>query len=126
MANDIPIACTLSASDYRRRLAEIAALSRDALRHVQRRGLTLDLRYAPEAVARVRQLVAGRLRPLLEGDFDLRLFAASDIVREIPTEEALTGDGRGSDLGGAVTAMAERAAAGEFVGMVLVSDGARL
>lgn len=57
MANDIPIACTLSASDYRRRLAEIAALSRDALRHVQRRGLTLDLRYAPEAVARVRQLV---------------------------------------------------------------------
>lgn len=73
---------------------------------------------------RVRQLVAGRLRPLLQGDFDLRLFAASDIVREIPSEEALTGDGRGSDLGGAVTAMAERAAAGEFVGMVLVSDGA--
>ena len=57
MANDMPIACTLSPSDYRSRLAEIAALSRDALRHVERRGLTLHLRYAPEAAARVRQLV---------------------------------------------------------------------
>ena len=57
MTNDLPIACTLSASDYRQRLAEIAALSRDALRRVEQRGLTLDLRYAPEAAARVRQLV---------------------------------------------------------------------
>ena len=73
---------------------------------------------------RARQLVAGRLRPLLEGDFDVRVFAVSDSVREIPSEDALTGNGRASDLGGAVTAMAERAAAGEFVGMVLVSDGA--
>jgi uncharacterized membrane protein len=73
---------------------------------------------------RARQLVAGRLRPLLEGDFDLRVFAVSDTLREVPSEDALTGNGRGSDLGGAVTAMTERAAAGEFVGMVLVSDGA--
>ena len=57
MASDSPIACTLSPSDYRTRLADIAALSRDALRHVERRGLTLDLRYAPEAAARVRRLV---------------------------------------------------------------------
>lgn len=57
MANDLPIACTLSASDYRSRLAEIAALSRDVLRRVERRGLSLDLRYAPEAATRVRQLV---------------------------------------------------------------------
>ena len=57
MATDTPIACTLLATDYRARLAAIAALSRDALRHVERRGLTLDLRYAPEAAARVRQLV---------------------------------------------------------------------
>jgi hypothetical protein len=57
MATEIPIACTLSATDYRARLAEIAALSREALRQVERRGLTLDLRYAPEAAARVRQLV---------------------------------------------------------------------
>ncbi len=73
---------------------------------------------------RARQLVAGRVRPLLQDDFELRLFAASDTVREIPSEDALTGDGRASDLGGTALAMAERAAAGEFVGMVLVSDGA--
>ena len=57
MAAQPPIACTLSVGDYRARLAEIAALSRDALRHVERRGLTLDLRYAPEAASRVRSLV---------------------------------------------------------------------
>jgi hypothetical protein len=57
MAKEIPIACTLSASDYRSRLTEIAALSRDALRSVDRHGLTLDLRYAPEAASRVRRLV---------------------------------------------------------------------
>lgn len=57
MAADPAIACTLSATDYRVRLAEIAALTRDALRHAERRGLTLDLRYAPEAAARVRRLV---------------------------------------------------------------------
>ena len=57
MADEIPIVCTLSADDYRNRLVEIAALSRDALRRVERRGLTLDLRYAPEAATRVRQFV---------------------------------------------------------------------
>lgn len=57
MAANPPIACTLSASDYRARIAEIAALSRDALRQVDHRGTTLDLRYAPEAAARVRSLV---------------------------------------------------------------------
>ncbi len=79
---------------------------------------------AETRLQRARQLVAGRLRPLLSGDFDLRLFAVSDSVREVQSEDALTGSGRGSDLAGAVTAMAERAAAGEFVGMVLISDGA--
>jgi hypothetical protein len=57
MAPDNPIACTLPPSDYRARLREIAALSRDALRRVERHGLTLELRYAPEAAARVRRLV---------------------------------------------------------------------
>ncbi|HTV01104.1 MAG TPA: hypothetical protein VMF13_11220 [Luteitalea sp.] len=83
-----------------------------------------DAQGVESRLQRARQLVAGRLRPLLQGDFDLRLFASTDTIREVPSEDALTGDGRGSDLGGAVTAMAERAAAGEFVGMVLVSDGA--
>ena len=57
MNAEVPIACTLSPSEYRSRLADIAALSREALRHVERRGLTLELRYAPEAAARVHELV---------------------------------------------------------------------
>lgn len=57
MPTEIPIACTLSATDYRARLAEIAALSQDALRSVEQRGLTFELRYAPAAAARVRRLV---------------------------------------------------------------------
>ena len=39
------------------RVQEIAALGRDALRYAEFRGLTLDLRYTPDAAARVRQLV---------------------------------------------------------------------
>lgn len=73
---------------------------------------------------RARQLLDGRLRPALSGDFDLRLFAASDQLREISTAEALTADGRASDLAGAVHAIAERAASGEFVAAILISDGA--
>lgn len=57
MSHETPIACTLKPSDYRGRLAEISALTRDALRSVNRQGLTLELRYAPEAAARVRRLV---------------------------------------------------------------------
>jgi hypothetical protein len=84
MATDIPVACTLSPADYRSRLAEIAALSRDALRHVERRGLTLDLRYAPEAAARVRRLVGEERRccaflhfELLEDADEVRLLVTA-------------------------------------------------
>jgi hypothetical protein len=57
MTTDRPLACTLTAGDYRARLAEIAALSRDALRAVERRDCVIDLRYAPEAAERVQALV---------------------------------------------------------------------
>lgn len=52
-----PIACTLTRGDFTERLAWIAGLTRDALRGYERRGLTLDLRFAPEAVGRVREMV---------------------------------------------------------------------
>ena len=102
MANDIPIACTLSTSDYRSRIADIASLSRDALRGVERRGLTLDLRYAPEAAARVRRLVEQERRCCAFLQFDLhedadqvRLLvtapaAAAEVVPELLAE--LTGN----------------------------------
>ena len=57
MTPDTPIACTLSPSDYRARLAEVATVSRDALRRVEQRGAILDLRYSTEAADRVRALV---------------------------------------------------------------------
>ncbi len=52
-----PIACTLSASDYRRRLSQIADLARDALRSHERNGLVLTLRYDATAAERVREVV---------------------------------------------------------------------
>lgn len=73
MAADHPIACTLTPGDYRARLAEIAALSRDALRRVERRGSVLDLRYAPAAAERVRALVAQERACCAFLDFDLHV-----------------------------------------------------
>jgi hypothetical protein len=52
-----PIACTLTPGDLRDRLAWIAALNRDALRSHDRADLTLQLRYAPQAVQQVRNLM---------------------------------------------------------------------
>jgi hypothetical protein len=52
-----PIACTLAFGEFRDRLAWIAELTRDALLSYGRDDLVLDLRYAPAAVDRVRELV---------------------------------------------------------------------
>jgi len=52
-----PIACTLTAGDYKERLGQIAELARDALRSHSRDGLVLTLRYDATAAARVRDMV---------------------------------------------------------------------
>lgn len=52
-----PIACTLQGGSYQERLAWIAELARDGLRSHSRRDLVLDLRYAAEVTARVREMV---------------------------------------------------------------------
>ena len=52
-----PIACTLAPGEFIDRLKWIADLTKDALRSRKRRDLELTLRYAPEAVERVRELV---------------------------------------------------------------------
>lgn len=52
-----PIACTLAPGAYKDRIAWIAALNRDALRRREHSDLTLDLRYAPQARTRVREMV---------------------------------------------------------------------
>lgn len=52
-----PIACTLTSGEQTERVSWIAALNRDALRSHRRGDLVLELRYAPEARARVREMV---------------------------------------------------------------------
>ena len=52
-----PIACTLPSSDFKERVDWVQQLTSDALRSYELRGLALDLRFAPEAKTRVRELV---------------------------------------------------------------------
>jgi hypothetical protein len=54
----LPIACTLTPGDLQERLALIRGLTAEALFGHDRSGLVLVLRYAPEAVERVRAMVA--------------------------------------------------------------------
>ncbi len=56
-ADQQPIACTLTAGDLRVRLAWIATLNSDALRGYDRADLTLRLRYAPQAMQQVGELM---------------------------------------------------------------------
>src|SRR5882724_752934 len=74
-----PIACTLNPSECKDRLAWIGSLTRDALRGHERRDLVLDLRYAPEAAARVREMVRNEQACCSFLTFDLR--EASDEIR---------------------------------------------
>jgi hypothetical protein len=56
-SNTPPIACTLTTGNFKDRMAWIGGLTRDALRSYQQQDLVLDLRYAPEAAERVREMV---------------------------------------------------------------------
>jgi hypothetical protein len=67
-----PIACTLAPGAYRDRIAWIGDLTRDALRSHERRDLVLDLRYAPEARDRVREMVRNEQACCGFLSFDLR------------------------------------------------------
>jgi hypothetical protein len=57
MTDTAPIACTLTAGEFKDRLAWIGILTKDSLCSHERRDLVLDLRYAPEARDRVREMV---------------------------------------------------------------------
>ena len=67
-----PIACTLAPGAFQDRLAWIAELTRDALRHHERRDLTLVLVYDPSALDRVRELVRREQTCCAFLTFDLR------------------------------------------------------
>ena len=70
--NALPIACTLTPSDLRERLGAIQTLTREALSGYARDGLTLTLRYAPDAVERVRAMVSGEQRCCAFLAFEIR------------------------------------------------------
>jgi hypothetical protein len=72
MTEVAPVACTLAPGAYKDRMAWIGALTRDALRSHQRHGLVLDLRYAPEARDRVREMVRNEQACCSFLVFDLR------------------------------------------------------
>ena len=55
--NLLPIACTLAPGELQERLALIRGLTAEAVLGLDRNGLRLALRYAPEAVERVRAMV---------------------------------------------------------------------
>jgi hypothetical protein len=67
-----PLACTLAPAEFKDRLARIDGLARDALRGHARRDLVLDLRYAPEARDRVREMVRNERTCCAFLNFDLR------------------------------------------------------
>ena len=54
MPNNQPIACSLSATELRLRLAEMAALGDAALLETRRAGARAELRFAPGATVRAR------------------------------------------------------------------------
>jgi hypothetical protein len=69
--DEAPIACSLQGGSHRKRLAWIAELARDGLRSLQRRDLRLELNYAPEVAARVREMVQKEQECCAFLDFEL-------------------------------------------------------
>jgi hypothetical protein len=72
----VPIACTLGTDDFKERASWIRDLARRSLRKAQGGPLMLDLTYAPDAAADVRELVAKERACCSFLDFDLRQDAA--------------------------------------------------
>ena len=68
----LPIACTLTPGDLRARLSLIQTLAAEALVGYDRDGLVLTLRYLPDAVERVRAMVASERHCCGFLNFDVR------------------------------------------------------
>ncbi|HEU4693188.1 MAG TPA: hypothetical protein VFS23_32720 [Vicinamibacterales bacterium] len=68
----LAIACTLTAGDLQKRLAQIRKLTAEALLGHDRNGLVLALRYAPEAVEGVRAMVASEQHCCAFLNFEVR------------------------------------------------------
>ena len=87
-SSETPVACTLSAGAYKDRLAQIAALARDALRSYESNALTLTLRYDAAVAERVRQMVRREQECCAFLRFVVREEAEEIVVTVSGTEEA--------------------------------------
>lgn len=68
----LAIACTLTSGDLQERLAHIRKLTAEALLGHDHNGLVLALRYAPEAVAGVRAMIASEQHCCAFLNFEVR------------------------------------------------------
>jgi hypothetical protein len=78
--DDIPIACTLDASDFKERTAYIRDLARRALRHASWTDLSLTLTYEREALEELRELVRKEQTCCAFLEFDLRNNSSSILL----------------------------------------------
>ena len=93
MSETAPIACTLAPGELKDRLGSINELARRWLRSHRRRDLLLELDYAPEAVAQVRQMVEEERRCCAFLTFELRETAGGVHVSIRAPEEAREASG---------------------------------
>ncbi len=84
---EMPIACTLDAGDFKERTAGIRDLARRSLRHASRAPLTLSLTYEPNALDDVRDLVAKEEACCAFLTFDLKS-SPRDVVLTITAPQA--------------------------------------
>ncbi|TCU68274.1 hypothetical protein EDE08_109327 [Bradyrhizobium sp. R2.2-H] len=84
-----PIACTLSAGDFKERTTWIRDLARETLREARLEGLTLHLTYAPSAAGRVREMVRKEQACCGFMQFDLRESASGVHLSITAPEDAV-------------------------------------
>ena len=92
----LPIACTLTPGDLRERLGAIRTLTREALLGYERDGLNLALRYAPDAIERVRAMVTAEQHCCAFLEFEVR--EQTDCVHVMITTQRLRATPRTSFL----------------------------
>jgi hypothetical protein len=83
-----PIACTLTAGDFKARMDRIRDLTSESLLAHHRDGLALHLTYAPEAAERVQELVEKEQACCAFLSFDLRTDAHAVCLTVTAPEEA--------------------------------------
>lgn len=83
-----PIACTLSAGDYKNRVSAIADLNAQSLHSVARSALRLELRYSASARQQVEEMVRRERECCAFLGFDIQELGSEIVLTVITPEEA--------------------------------------